>query len=118
MNMLDITLFGKVQLRRGDIIIADIPARVQECLLYLLLHRAQPHNRERLADVQRFDDACVLVRDVPGLAELEQKQRALRETMLRISGAIQVLEEELGKAEAQPAAVDGGISDEKMSISH
>jgi hypothetical protein len=91
MNMLDIALFGKVQLRRGDIIIADIPARVQERLLYLL-HRAQPHNRERLADVQRFDDASVLVRDVPGQAELEQKQRALRETMLRISGAIQVLE--------------------------
>jgi hypothetical protein len=36
------------------------------------------------------------------LAELEQKQRTLRETLLRISGAIQVLEEELGKA-AQPA---------------
>ncbi|NTU86370.1 MAG: hypothetical protein HGA45_44745 [Chloroflexales bacterium] len=37
------------------------------------------------------------------LAELRQKQRALRDTMLRISGAIQVLEEELGKAEAEPA---------------
>ena len=37
------------------------------------------------------------------LAELEQKQRALRETLLRISGAIQVLEEELGQAEPAPA---------------
>jgi predicted nuclease with TOPRIM domain len=37
------------------------------------------------------------------LAELEQKQRTLGETMLRISGAIQVLEEELGKAEPTPA---------------
>jgi hypothetical protein len=38
------------------------------------------------------------------LAELEQKQRTLRDTMLRISGAIQVLEEELGQVE--PALVD------------
>lgn len=32
------------------------------------------------------------------LTELEQKQRTLRDTLLRISGAIQVLEEELGSA--------------------
>ena len=36
------------------------------------------------------------------LVELEQKQRTLRDTLLRISGAVQVLEEELAK-EAQPA---------------
>ncbi len=43
------------------------------------------------------------------LAELEQKQRALRDTLLRISGAVQVLEEELGKAAepAEAAAVNG-----------
>ena len=35
------------------------------------------------------------------LAELEAKQAGVRETMLRISGAIQVLEEELAKADDQ-----------------
>jgi hypothetical protein len=34
------------------------------------------------------------------LAELEAKQASVRETLLRISGAIQVLEEELTKADA------------------
>jgi chromosome segregation ATPase len=38
------------------------------------------------------------------LAELEAKQAGVRETMLRISGAIQVLEEELATAN-QPAPV-------------
>lgn len=35
------------------------------------------------------------------LAELEQKQVTLRDTVLRISGAIQVLEEELGTRSRQ-----------------
>ena len=37
------------------------------------------------------------------LAELEQKQRNLRDTLLRISGAIQVIEEVLAQPEQQPA---------------
>jgi predicted nuclease with TOPRIM domain len=46
------------------------------------------------------------------LAELEQKQRALRETLLRISGAVQVLEEELGRGAegAEAGAADGSAS--------
>jgi predicted nuclease with TOPRIM domain len=43
------------------------------------------------------------------LAELAQKLRALRDTLLRISGAVQVLEEELGKTTepAEAAAMNG-----------
>ena len=45
------------------------------------------------------------------LADLEAKRANLRETLLRISGAIQVLEEELDKAgqtgpESSPPAID------------
>ena len=52
------------------------------------------------------------------LAELEQKQRALRETLLRISGAIQVLEEELGKAAEAAANGDarGGPSRQLQAV--
>ena len=38
------------------------------------------------------------------LADLETRKATLRETLLRIAGAIQVLDEELGKPEDQPAA--------------
>ena len=41
------------------------------------------------------------------LAELETKQANLRETLVRISGAIQVLEEELARANGRPAAAVG-----------
>jgi hypothetical protein len=50
------------------------------------------------------------------LAELEAKQASVRETMLRISGAIQVIEEELSKeqqgtkAARASTAVEGGKS--------
>ena len=39
------------------------------------------------------------------MAELEAKQASVRDTLLRISGAIQVLEEELANAEDSPSAI-------------
>ena len=57
------------------------------------------------------------------LSELEAKQANVRATLTRISGAIQVLEEELAKAD-QPgnralkaAAVDGPLGDSDASPS-
>lgn len=41
------------------------------------------------------------------LAELEAKQASLRETLLRISGAIQVLSEELEKMKDDPPPAQG-----------
>jgi predicted nuclease with TOPRIM domain len=40
------------------------------------------------------------------LADLEAKQANLRETLLRITGAIQVIEEELAKCESPSAATE------------
>lgn len=46
------------------------------------------------------------------LAELESRQRTLRDTLLRISGAIQVLEEELAQGDVSetPAFAGNGLS--------
>jgi len=38
------------------------------------------------------------------LADLETRQATLRETLLRIAGAVQVLEEELGREDPPPDA--------------
>jgi predicted nuclease with TOPRIM domain len=45
------------------------------------------------------------------LAELDQKRANLRDTLLRISGAIQVLEETLGEGEGEGAGEDTIPSD-------
>jgi DNA repair exonuclease SbcCD ATPase subunit len=51
----------------------------------------------RLAELRREYDA-----GQQALADLERQQAQLRDTMLRISGAVQVLEEELARADAAP----------------
>ena len=45
------------------------------------------------------------------LAELDTRRTNLRDTLVRISGAIQVLEEELAKAAATPALATGHAED-------
>jgi predicted nuclease with TOPRIM domain len=46
------------------------------------------------------------------LADLEAQQAKLRDTLLRISGAIQVLEEELGKdGQERPVEQPNGVAD-------
>lgn len=49
------------------------------------------------------------------LAELEAKQSSLRETLLRISGAIQVLEETLAEAETTPSIAEDMPDDSSTS---
>lgn len=46
------------------------------------------------------------------LAELEHKQVTLRETLLRIAGAVQVLEEELGREDPPPDAAPVATSED------
>lgn len=46
------------------------------------------------------------------LADLEAKQANLRDTLLRISGAIQVLEETLNESLEEPAPENGAIAAE------
>lgn len=53
--------------------------------------------RERLAQLKAEYEAGQKM-----LAELEQKQQHLRDTLLRISGAILVLEEELDRGDDEP----------------
>jgi hypothetical protein len=43
------------------------------------------------------------------MADLEDRQARLRDTLLRISGAIQVLEEELGERPAN-SSIDGALA--------
>ncbi len=44
------------------------------------------------------------------MAELETKQNNLRDTLLRISGAIQILEEELSEDEGSDSDRNGAVS--------
>jgi hypothetical protein len=43
---LQIALFVKLAIRRGDLAILKLPAKAEELLCYLLLRRGQPHTRD------------------------------------------------------------------------
>ena len=49
------------------------------------------------------------------LADLEAKQANLRETLLRISGAVQVLQELLAEGHDAPVPAGNGLSDQAGS---
>ena len=59
----------------------------------------QQQMRDRLEALRREHAA-----GLDALAELQRREQELRATVLRISGAIQVLEELLGEAIAPPSA--------------
>ncbi|MDJ0573835.1 MAG: hypothetical protein QNJ65_01540 [Xenococcaceae cyanobacterium MO_234.B1] len=46
------------------------------------------------------------------MAELEAKQANLRDTLLRISGAIQILEEEIGKVSQESEKTQDSVREE------
>jgi predicted nuclease with TOPRIM domain len=50
------------------------------------------------------------------LASLEVKQANLRDTLLRISGAIQVLEEELSRADHTDYSHDAGATEKQLEV--
>lgn len=57
MDMLQITLFARLNIRRNGLEVAKLPAKAEELLCYLLLHPNQPHTRGALA--------CELWADAP-----------------------------------------------------
>ena len=50
------------------------------------------------------------------LTELEAKQANVRDTLLRISGAIQVLEEELANAETEASSVGSSAEEAPVEV--
>jgi hypothetical protein len=50
-------------------------------------------------------------------ADLEAKQASVRETLLRISGAIQVLEETLAESESTHITGNGSVPSEMIEVS-
>lgn len=81
MGILQVTLFGKAAILRGDSSV-ELPAKAQEMLFYLLLHRCQPHTREALA--------CELWADTP----LVQAKKYLRQCLWQLQQMVDLPQDE------------------------
>ncbi len=78
MHRIHITLFTKLDIRRSGQEIPKLPAKAEELLCYLLLHRDRPHTREALA--------CELWADAPAA----RSRKYLRQCLWQLQ---QVLEQ-------------------------
>lgn len=67
------------------------------------MHEPEPSLRERL-DARLSELRQELARGQQALAETQAREEALKQSVLRISGAVQVLEEELARAPLSLAA--------------
>lgn len=72
MNNLSIILFGRPELRQRDDSLLVLPGKAHELLVYLLMYRAQTHNRESVA--------CQLW----GEADTVQSKKYLRQTLWQL----------------------------------
>src|SRR4051794_39199470 len=75
MQTLQITLFAKLDIRRG-MTTMKLPAKAEELLCYLLLRGGQPHTREALA--------CELWADAPAA----QSKKYLRQCLWQLQQAL------------------------------
>jgi DNA-binding SARP family transcriptional activator len=80
MHSIEIRLFAKLDIRRGEQTIAKLPAKTEELLCYLLLRRGQPHTREALA--------CELWADTPAA----QSKKYLRQCLWQLQQALDLPE--------------------------
>lgn len=78
MQTLQIALFAKLDIRRGGMATAKLPAKAEELLCYLLLRPGQPHTREALA--------CELWADAPA----RQSKKYLRQCLWQLQQALEL----------------------------
>lgn len=80
MQTIEITLFARLAIRRGDREVARLPAKAEELLCYLLLRRGQAYTREALA--------CELWADAPAT----QSKKYLRQCLWQLQQALEPTE--------------------------
>ena len=79
MSSLKVSLFGRLNIQQGDVMIRGIePRKVQELLSYLLLFREHPQSRELLCDTLWSDQASA------------SSRKHLRQTLWRLQSALKL----------------------------